>query len=160
MTVSYRSIIFCMECKILIHSCSAALTIQIEIRMICHICNCRLIADSLIMDPQFVVFRKLIFYRHIKFSRETILAIRTYTVKYNTVFIIGNLSHFPEFLFKPIRSAVKIVVILVLCKYYFFSMNGESGFGNTITTSSDRSTKKASIYFIRCQIIISKYYVC
>ena len=43
------------------------------------------------MDPQFIVFRKLIFYRHIKFSRETILAIRTYTVNM-TLFLSSEIS--------------------------------------------------------------------
>ena len=137
MTVGYRCIIFCMDCKILIHGGSASLTIQIEIRMICHIGNCRFIADSLIMDPQFVVFRKLIFYRHIKFSRETILAIRTYTVKYNTVFIIRNLSHFPELFFKSVRTAVKIIVILILSKNYFFAIDREFRTADAVSVSAD-----------------------
>ena len=83
------------------------------------------------------VFRKLIFYRHIKFSRETILAIRTYTVKYNTVFIIGNLSHFPELFFKSVRTAVKIIVILILNKNYFFTIDREFRTADAVSVSAD-----------------------
>lgn len=160
MAVCYRCVIFCMESKILIHCTSASFPIQIEIRMVCHICDRRFIADTLIVDLQFILFCKFILNRYVKFSRISILSIRTDAVKYNTVLILRNLNCFPEFLFKSVRTAVQVIVILILRKHYFFTINGEFRSTDTVAASSDRCTKKASIYFIGCQIVISKYHIC
>ena len=128
--------------------------------MIGHISHCRLITYTLIMDFQFIFFCKFIFHRDIKFSRKTIFSVRADTVKYNAVFILRNLSYFPKLLLKSIRTAVKIVVIFILCKLYLFVSKHKPCACNTVTASANHCSEKASIHLIRFQVIISQNYIC
>ena len=55
---------------------------------------------------------------------------------------------------------MQIIMIFILCKNHFFIINKKSGIFDTVSTSSNDRSKKASIYKITLKIIISKNDVC
>ena len=127
--------------------------------MVGHIGNGSCIRASSVKNLQFVFLCEFIFHNNGKFSRKTILSIRADPWKSNCILVFGNLWSCPHFFLKSIRTAVKIVMILILCKNHFFIINKKSGILDTVSTSSNDRTEKASINLISPDIVISQDHI-
>ena len=54
---------------------------------------------------------------------------------------------------------MKIVIILILRKNDFFSVNRELRSTDTVAASSDNGSEKASVHLILLNVIIAKHYI-
>ena len=156
----HRIIISGMDRKICIKNLAASLPCKVEVGMVGHICQRRLVTDSAIVNLQGIVLCKFICNRHLEFSRESILAIRADSGKSNGIFVRICILNSPNLLLEAIGAAVKIIVILILVKLVFLSIKGKSGTCDTVSASSYDRTKEAAIYFVLLNIVITKHYIC
>ena len=159
LAVFYRSKILRMNTYFLVKHISAAFSVQIKIRMVGHIGNGSCIRASSVKNLQFVFLCEFIFHNNGKFSRKSVLSIRTDAEEIHAILLLGNFFYLPQLFLKAIRTAVKIVMILILCKNHFFIINKKSGILDTVSTSSNDRTEKASINLISPDIVISKDHI-
>ena len=148
-----------MNTYFLVKHISAAFSVQIKIRMVGHIGNGSCIRASSVKNLQFVFLCEFIFHNNGKFSRKSVLSIRTDAEEIHAILLLGNFFYFPQLFLKAIRTAVKIVMILILCKNHFFIINKKSGILDTVSTSSNDRTEKAAIHFVSFHIVISQNYI-
>ena len=147
------------ECKILVHCSAAALSVQVEIGVVRHVCNGCLVAHTGVNDADCILLCQLISNRNFEFSRIAILSIRTDPGKSNCILSL-YCRCIPQFLLKSVRAAVEIVLAFVWRQFDLCAIQHKSGICDTVAASADACSEKASIYKIALKIIVSKDYVC
>ena len=127
--------------------------------MICHIGNGCLITYAEINNTNCILLRQFIGNRYLKFSRKSILTIRTDSGKSNGILLLLNRG-LPQFLLKSIRTTVKVILAFIRCQLHFLTIDHKSGVCNTVSASADARSKKAAVYEITLKIIITKDNIC
>ena len=148
-----------MDGQILIQNISTSLACKIKVRMICHIGNRCFIAYTCVNNTHSILFCKFICNTDIKFSWKSVFTVRADPGKcYAVIFLIYVLCC-PEFFFKTIRTAVEIIVSLVLGKNHFLSVQFKTSAFYPVSAASDACAEKASVFHISFQCIVSQNYI-
>ena len=125
---------------------------QIKVAVVCHIRHRILIRNSFIVNLYGIIIGQCVCNCHIKVSGKSLFTIRAVMTESNRLLFCFC---FPHHEFKSIRTTVQIVFFFIWCQLNLFSIQHKRGILDTISVSSDCSTKMRRIYLIIFSMIIS-----
>ena len=131
------------------------MSVQVKVTVICHIDDRILIRLCFVVDHQSILFIQRIGHFHNKCSRISLIPIRAVHLKcYMSIICIRNLPHSSVI---EIKSAVQVVLSVILCQVIFCSIDLDHCPTDTVCVTSDRCSECISKSgFISGCIIISK----
>ena len=139
------------------HGCFAVISLQIKIRMICHIDKCILVRRCKIVDLQCIVFCQLVRHGEFTVSRKSQQTVLAGNRECHCIFrlLLFRLPH--RLMQSRISITVQIIVVVIDDQIVYSAVQFKLSFCCAVCNRSDRRAEAASVYKVIFCSVITEY---